>query len=86
MLTIRYTGRILVTQFHAIFRSPVLISLILADLQYLDWSDFCRYVQSLDRSREHLVNDPSYLRIFHQENLILRKGEGKKESGYVAML
>ena len=51
-----------------------------ADLQYLDWSDLGRYIRELQQSSEHLVNDPSYLRILHQRHLLPVKGEAKKEA------
>lgn len=53
-----------------------------ADLQYLDWADFNRYIQALEDSREHLVNDASYLRVLHQQHLLPVKGESKKHSAF----
>ncbi len=51
-----------------------------ADLQYLEWSDFCRYVQALQASKEHILNDPDYLRVFHQQHLAAVAFEPKKDS------
>lgn len=51
-----------------------------AELQYLEWSDFCRYVQALHASREHILNDPAYLRILHQQHLAAVAFEPKKDS------
>ncbi|GJE92911.1 U3snoRNP10 and BP28CT domain-containing protein [Phanerochaete sordida] len=52
------------------------------DLQYLDWSDFNRYIQAVHASHEHLVNDASYLRILHQQQLLPVRSEPKKDAGY----
>ncbi|EKM52689.1 uncharacterized protein PHACADRAFT_101069 [Phanerochaete carnosa HHB-10118-sp] len=53
-----------------------------ADLQYLDWADFNKYLQALQAAREHLVNDASYLRVLHQQQLLPVRGEAKKDAGY----
>ena len=52
-------------------------------LQYLDWADLSRYVQALGEAHEHILNDASYLGIFHQQHLIVSKRDSKKDSGYV---
>ena len=52
-------------------------------LQYLDWADLSRYVQALGEAHEHILNDASYLSIFHQQHLIISKRDSKKDSGYV---
>ncbi|KAI0092311.1 armadillo-type protein [Irpex rosettiformis] len=51
-------------------------------LQYLDWPDFCRYIQALQQSRQHLLNDASYLTLLHQQLLVAVKSDGKKEAGF----
>ena len=56
-----------------------------AELQYLDWSDLNRYLQTLQANRDHLINDASYLRILYQQHLLPSKGESKKEAGCVAL-
>ncbi|KAI0692328.1 hypothetical protein BC835DRAFT_1416622 [Cytidiella melzeri] len=53
-----------------------------ADLQYLDWPDFCKYVQALHHSRQHLLNDPNYLHTLHQQLLVVLKTDSKKEAAY----
>lgn len=55
----------------------------IGELQYLDWSDLSKYVHALHNVKEHLANDASYLRVFHQQHLLTVKSEGKKEAGYV---
>lgn len=54
-----------------------------ADLQYLDWPDFCKYIQTLQQARGHVLNDPSHLSIVHQQHLTSSKADSKKEIGYV---
>lgn len=50
-------------------------------LQYLDWADLSKYIQALGDAREHILNDASYLAIFHQHHLAAPKWEPKRESG-----
>ena len=52
-----------------------------AELQYIEWSDLCRYVQTVAAAREHLLNDASYLRVLHQQYLTTIKSDSKKEAG-----
>ena len=51
----------------------------IAELQYLEWSDLCKYVLALQASREHLLNEGAYLRVLHQQHLGLDKLDSKKE-------
>ncbi|KAK7688534.1 hypothetical protein QCA50_008072 [Cerrena zonata] len=51
-------------------------------IQYLDWADLSKYIQALGDTHEHILNDASYLSIFHQQHLIVSKRDSKKESGY----
>ena len=57
--------------------------LSIADLQYLEWADFCRYIQTLHVNREQLLTDASYLAVVHQQSLATNGSDAKKESGYV---
>ncbi|KAI0790983.1 hypothetical protein C8Q75DRAFT_805854 [Abortiporus biennis] len=52
-----------------------------SSLQYVDWSDFTRYIQALAESRDHFLHDPTYLRVVHQQ-FSVHKGDSKKEIGY----
>lgn len=54
---------------------------IIGGLQYLDWSDFGRYVSSLHDRREHFINDENYLGVFHQEMLCKGRSDSNKEAG-----
>jgi U3 small nucleolar RNA-associated protein 10 len=57
--------------------------LLLGDgLQYLEWSDFGRFVNALDSRREHCINDGNYIRVFAQESLRKLRTDGKKDAGY----
>ncbi|KIP06398.1 hypothetical protein PHLGIDRAFT_128310 [Phlebiopsis gigantea 11061_1 CR5-6] len=66
----------------AVYAFDVIYGESSAELQYLDWSDLSRYLQALHTTRDHLINDASYLRILHQQQLLPSKGESKKESSY----
>ncbi|EIW76657.1 hypothetical protein CONPUDRAFT_168479 [Coniophora puteana RWD-64-598 SS2] len=39
------------------------------ELQYLEWKDLSVYLQALVASREQLVQDPNYIKTFHQQHL-----------------
>ncbi|KAJ3530702.1 hypothetical protein NM688_g7673 [Phlebia brevispora] len=65
-----------------IYAFDVIYGAASTDLQYLEWSDLCRYVQALQASRQHLSNDAAYLRILHQQHLAPVALEPKKESTY----
>ncbi|KAF9526013.1 hypothetical protein CPB83DRAFT_877003 [Crepidotus variabilis] len=51
-------------------------------LQYLDQKDMKRYLDALAQQHDHLANDASYLKTFHQQYLAKAKGEKKKEHEY----
>ncbi|KAI0070967.1 hypothetical protein K474DRAFT_1669523 [Panus rudis PR-1116 ss-1] len=53
-----------------------------ASLQYLDWSDFSKYVKELGESSDHLLQDKSYLRILQQQLLVPGANERKKDVAY----
>ncbi|KAH9893998.1 hypothetical protein C8Q73DRAFT_694035 [Cubamyces lactineus] len=51
-------------------------------LQYIDWSDFQKYVRAVGEMRNNLEHDPEYLQAFHKEHLGYSKADSKKASGY----
>ncbi|KAJ8482003.1 hypothetical protein ONZ51_g5640 [Trametes cubensis] len=51
-------------------------------LQYIDWSDFQKYVRAIGEMRNNLEHDPEYLQAFHKEHLGYSKADSKKVSGY----
>ncbi|TBU55148.1 armadillo-type protein [Dichomitus squalens] len=53
-----------------------------AALQYLDWTDFQRYMKAIADNRDNLVHDPEYLQAFHREHLDGIKGESKRTAAY----
>lgn len=55
----------------------------IAKLQYLDWTDFQRYVYAIGETRANLEHDPDYLQTFHKGHLSHSKTDTKKNAGYV---
>ncbi|KAF8515684.1 armadillo-type protein [Hysterangium stoloniferum] len=51
-------------------------------LQYLEWSDFGRFVTTLNSRREHCINDSDYVQVFVQESLCKLRADGKKDAAY----
>ncbi|KAL5525140.1 UTP10 [Sanghuangporus sanghuang] len=49
-------------------------------LQYIDWSDETKYLNLLVDYRDHLVNDPDCLVLFHHEHISRTKAENKKDA------
>jgi U3 small nucleolar RNA-associated protein 10 len=59
------------------------LMVILVKLQYLDRNDYRKYLRALTGHRDHLVADPSYIKVFHQQHLGRDKSDKKKEAEYV---
>ncbi|PPQ90282.1 hypothetical protein CVT25_013107 [Psilocybe cyanescens] len=51
-------------------------------LQYLDQDDLKRYLNALVEHRDHFANDPSYLKIFHDQHLGRTKADKKRDADY----
>ena len=49
-------------------------------LQYLDQEDLKRYLHALVQHRDHFLNDPSYLKVFHEQHLIRDKSDKKRDA------
>ena len=49
-------------------------------LQYLDQDDLKRYLNALVEHCDHFLNDPSYLKIFHEQHLIRAKSDKKRDA------
>lgn len=56
---------------------------IVASLQYLDWSDFAKYVRKLVEMKEHFLNDSTFVQIFHEQALKSARSDSKREAGCV---
>jgi len=50
-------------------------------VQYLEWEDYQTYVKAITEFRDHIMNDPSYLRIFHQQHFVRRHSDTKNNQG-----
>ena len=50
-------------------------------VQYLKWEDYQTYIKAIAEFRDHIVNDPNYLRIFHQQHLARKHPDTKKQAG-----
>lgn len=59
------------------------LTVCVAKLQYLDWTDFQRYVYAIGETRANLEHDPDYLQTFHKGHLSHSKTDTKKNAGYV---
>jgi U3 small nucleolar RNA-associated protein 10 len=53
-----------------------------ANIQFIDWPDFGRYLGSIITQRDHFVSSGGYLLDFYAEHLTKAKGEGKKDTSY----
>ncbi|KAK0200852.1 hypothetical protein DFS33DRAFT_1386800 [Desarmillaria ectypa] len=52
------------------------------NLQYLDQDDLKRYLVAIAEHEEHLLHDPAFLSIFHQEHLQRLKSDKRKHAQY----
>ncbi|KDR78387.1 hypothetical protein GALMADRAFT_245550 [Galerina marginata CBS 339.88] len=51
-------------------------------IQYLDQEDLKRYLNGLVEHRDHFLNDPSYLKVFHEQHLGRTKADKKHDADY----
>jgi len=49
-------------------------------LQYLSQDDFKQYIGALAEHQDHLAQDPSYIKVFHQQHLGMTKLAEKRDS------
>lgn len=49
-------------------------------LQYLDQDDLKKYLSALVEHRDHFANDPSYLKVLHEQHLSRAKTDKKRDS------
>ncbi|TCD67119.1 snoRNA-binding rRNA-processing protein utp10 [Steccherinum ochraceum] len=66
----------------AVYAYDVIYGASSTSLLYLDWSDLTRYIQALASSMDHLLNDATYLGVFHQQLLNPVKTDNKKDAGF----
>ncbi|GJJ09338.1 hypothetical protein Clacol_003560 [Clathrus columnatus] len=52
------------------------------NLQYLEWSDFGRFMTSLESYHSHCVNDKDYLSIVSQDILQSKRSDSRKDASY----
>lgn len=50
------------------------------NLQYLEWSDFGRFMTSVGSYRKHCTNDKDYLNVVVQDLLKTRRSDNKKDA------
>jgi U3 small nucleolar RNA-associated protein 10 len=55
---------------------------LLVKIQFIDWTDFGRYLGAIVIERDHFAGSEAYLLDFHARYLSKAKGEGKKEANY----
>ncbi|KAF8901036.1 armadillo-type protein [Gymnopilus junonius] len=51
-------------------------------LEYLDQGDLKKYLNGLVEHRDHFTNDPSYLKVFHEQHLVRSKSDKKRDADY----
>ncbi|TFY70773.1 hypothetical protein EVG20_g2223 [Dentipellis fragilis] len=49
-----------------------------SQLQYLDWADYHKYAKAVTEFRDHIVNDPGYIRVFQLQYLAWPKSDSRK--------
>lgn len=66
--------------YEEVILSLLLTTANLADLQYVDWSDTCKYLHTIKDHSDHLRNDEGYIAVLHHDYLSHTKSQGKKEA------
>ena len=65
------------------FSCYCLLIIFSGDLQYLDVADVLNYVKCILHSKDHIIQDGNYFKIFHQQHLTRDKSDSKADAKFV---